>query len=164
MAKHGTRNQRLGWALFVLYLAALMYLMFFSDMAERGLGVKAEYTYNLKPFVEIRRYLFHASQIGFRGVFLNIFGNILGFMPFGFILGVISSRCRRYWYDAVICTYLLSYGIEMVQLIFRAGSCDVDDIILNTLGGTLGYIGFCIVQRIRIRRYRRKHPKRRRVS
>ena len=38
MAKHSTRNQRLGWVLFVLYLGALFYLMFFADMAERGLG------------------------------------------------------------------------------------------------------------------------------
>ena len=50
MAKHSTRNQRLGWVLFVLYLGALFYLMFFADMAERGLGVKENYTYNLKPF------------------------------------------------------------------------------------------------------------------
>jgi len=163
MAKHSTRNQRFGWVLFVLYLGALFYLMFFSDMAERGFGVKADYTYNLKRFVEIRRYLFHASQIGFRGVFLNIYGNILGFMPFGFILGVISSRCRKHWYDAVIITYLLSYSIEMIQLIFRAGSCDVDDIILNTLGGALGYLMFRIVQHERIRRYFLKHPKRRRT-
>lgn len=162
MAKHSTRNQRLGWVLFVLYLGALFYLMFFADMAERGLGVKENYTYNLKPFVEIRRYLFCASQIGFRGVFLNLYGNILGFMPFGFILGVISSRCRAHWYDAVICTYLLSYSIEMIQLFFRAGSCDVDDIILNTFGGTLGYIAFHIVQHERIRRYFLKHPKKKR--
>ena len=47
MAKHSTRNQRLGWVLFVLYLGALFYLMFFADMAERGLGVKENYTYNL---------------------------------------------------------------------------------------------------------------------
>ena len=92
-------------------------------------------------------------------MFLNLYGNILGFMPFGFILGVISSRCRKYWYDAVICTYLLSYSIEMIQLFFRAGSCDVDDIILNTFGGTLGYIAFHIVQHERIRRYFLKHPK-----
>ncbi len=162
MAKHSTRNQKLGWLLFVVYLVMLIYLMFFSEMEQRGLGAKSEYTYNLKPFVEIKRYIFNAQQIGFRGVFLNIYGNIIGFMPFGFILGVISSRCRNHWYNAVICTYLLSYGIEMVQLIFRAGSCDVDDIILNTLGGTLGYIIFHYVQHRRRVHYFKRHPERRR--
>ena len=33
----------------------------------------------------------------------------------------------------------LSLCIEVSQLILRAGSCDVDDIILNTLGGCAGY-------------------------
>lgn len=136
--------------------------MFFSEMEQRGLGAKVDYTYNLKPFVEIKRYILSGKQIGLRGVMLNLFGNIIGFMPFGFILGVISSRCREHWYDAVICTYLLSYGIEMVQLIFRAGSCDVDDIILNTLGGLIGYIIFHYVQHRRRVRYFKLHPERQR--
>ncbi len=162
MAKHSTRNQKLGWLLFVIYLVLLLYLMFFSDMEQRGLGVKADYTYSLKPFVEIRRYIFSGRQIGVKGVLLNLFGNIIGFMPFGFMLGVVSSRCRKHWYDAVICTYLLSYGIEMVQLIFRAGSCDVDDIILNTLGGLIGYMIFHYVQHRRRVRYFKLHPERQR--
>ncbi|SFG31643.1 VanZ family protein [Oribacterium sp. WCC10] len=156
MAQYKTRNQKIGWILFAAYLLALIYLMFFSDMEQRGLGAKTEYTYNLKPFVEIKRYIFSARQIGFKGVLLNIYGNILGFMPFGFILPVISTRCREHWFNTVICAYLLSYGIEMVQLIFRAGSCDVDDIILNTLGGALGYVIFRYVLYRRKRRYMRR--------
>ncbi|OON87720.1 teicoplanin resistance protein VanZ [Oribacterium sp. C9] len=161
MAKHRTRNQKIGWVLFVIYLLALFYLMFFSEMEQRGFGAKTEYTYNLTPLLEIKRYLFFSKQIGFRGVMLNLYGNIIGFMPFGFILGVISRRCRTHWYNAVICTYLLSYGIEMVQLITRAGSCDVDDIILNTLGGALGYLIFRYVLHKRTVRYVRFAEKRR---
>lgn len=168
MAHHKTRNQKIGWVLFVLYLLALLYLMFFSEMEQRGFGAKTDYTYNLTPFLEIKRYIFFGRQIGLRGVLLNLYGNIIGFMPFGFILGVISTRCRKHWYNAVICTYLLSYGIEMVQLITRAGSCDVDDIILNTLGGALGYMAFLFVQHRRavilakrIRRYSEKRNRHR---
>ena len=162
MAKLRTRNQKIGWVLFVLYLMALLYLMFFSEMEQRGFGAKSDYTYNLTPFLEIRRYIVFFRQIGLRGVILNLYGNIIGFMPFGFILGVISQRCRAHWYNAVICTYLLSYGIEMVQLITRAGSCDVDDIILNTFGGALGYLVFRYVLHKRAMRYVRFAEKRRR--
>ncbi|HBG13540.1 MAG TPA: VanZ family protein, partial [Clostridium sp.] len=44
-----------------------------------------------------------------------------------------------------------------IQLIFKVGCFDVDDMILNTLGGILGYIMYKIVQytRVRIRRKRR---------
>lgn len=157
MARHETRNQRIGWFLFILYLLVLMHLMFFSEMEERGLMVKQDYTYNLKPLLEIRRYVFYWKQIGIRGVLLNLVGNVAGFLPFGFILPVISNRARKHWYNTVLCAYLLSYGIEMTQLIFRAGSCDVDDIILNTTGGLLGYLLFTFVQWRRSVHYRRTH-------
>lgn len=151
-----TRNRWIGVILFAFYIIALLYLMFFSEMEQRGIQVKPEYTYNLIPLKEIRRYLFYRKQIGFRGVFMNLWGNIIGFMPLGFFLPIISRRCREYWYNTVLAAYLLSYGIEMSQLIFRAGSCDVDDLILNTLGGLCGYLLFSLVQRQRSRRYHRK--------
>ena len=39
--------------------------------------------------------------------------------------------------------------IELVQLITKVGSCDVDDIILNTLGGVIGYILWYIYTKLR---------------
>lgn len=156
MIRNTTRNQKLGWVLFVLYLAAVTWLMFFSEMNGRGILAKEDYTYNLKPFREISRYILHADQIGARGVMLNLFGNVLGFLPCGFFLPVISKRCRRHWYKTVICAYLFSWCIEMAQLVFRAGSCDVDDIILNTCGGLVGYLLFHFVQHCRIFHRRRR--------
>lgn len=156
MIRNTTRNQKLGWILFVMYLFAVTYLMFFSEMKERGYMVKEEYTYNLVPFREIKRYIFYAEQIGWKGVLINLAGNIIGFLPCGFFLPVISQRCRKHWYHTVICAYLFSYCIEMAQLFLRAGSCDVDDIILNTLGGTAGYLLFRAVQKFRIVNRKRK--------
>lgn len=147
--KRMTRNRWLGLLLFVLYLSLLFYLMFFSEMQERGVLVKPDYTYNLVPFREIRRYLLHGRQIGFFGVLLNLWGNILGFLPLGFILPIFSRRCRRHWYNTVISAYLLSFSIEAAQLLLRAGSCDVDDLILNSFGAFLGYLFFQLVQRLR---------------
>ena len=46
--------------------------------------------------------------------------------------------------------YLLSFTVEFTQLIFRAVSCDIDDIILNTLGTALGYLLFRLVQKGRV--------------
>jgi len=80
---------------------------------------------------------------------LNIVGNIVGFMPCGFFLPVISRRSRR-WFNTVLLSFLFSLCIETIQLIFKVGSFDVDDMILNTLGGILGYILYKIVQHIRV--------------
>ena len=42
--------------------------------------------------------------------------------------------------------------MELTQLIFKIGSFDVDDILLNTTGSILGYLAYWKVQKIRVRR------------
>lgn len=45
--KRMTRNRWIGLGLFILYIVLLLYLMFFADLAERGVMAKTDYTYNL---------------------------------------------------------------------------------------------------------------------
>jgi glycopeptide antibiotics resistance protein len=45
--------------------------------------------------------------------------------------------------------------VEVFQLLTRVGSFDVDDLLLNTIGGLAGYILFVICNAIR-RRYHAK--------
>lgn len=53
---------------------------------------------------------------------------------------------------AILLSLGMSLCIETTQLIFRVGSFDVDDLLLNTLGGALGYLAYSMVQLFRIRR------------
>ena len=145
-----TRNRWAAVIFFVLYILLLFYILFFSELSGRGLMNRARISYNMQPFLEIKRYLFHWRQIGLLASLLNLFGNIIGFAPLGFLLPSFSRRCRRYWYNTVMAGYLLSFTVEFTQLIFRAGSCDIDDIILNTLGTALGYLLFRLVQKGRV--------------
>ena len=83
--------------------------------------------------------------------FLNLAGNVIGFLPFGFFLPILSRRLR----NGVLVTmsgFGLSLLVESIQLIFKVGCFDVDDMILNTLGAALGY-GIYAVCEI----FRRKH-------
>ena len=41
-------------------------------------------------------------------------------------------------------SFLSSLSVELLQLVTKLGSCDVDDIIMNTLGGFFGYILFVV--------------------
>ncbi|MEY8356188.1 VanZ family protein [Lachnospiraceae bacterium 54-53] len=154
MIKNTTIRQKMGWVIFVFYLILLAYFLFFSDYFGRGSHVNEEYAYNLVPFKEIRRFIVYRHVVGTRSFFLNIVGNIVGFMPFGFFLPVISRRSRR-WFNTVLLSFLFSLSIETVQLVFKVGSFDVDDMIMNTMGGILGYILYKMVQHIRVRRKRR---------
>ncbi len=140
--------QKIGLVLFFLYILTLIYFLFFAEGYGRVLEVEREYRYNLVPFTEIRRFWTYREQLGFFAVFTNIFGNVIGFIPFGFILPVITGWTR----NAVFITaagFSLSLFVEVVQLITRVGSFDVDDLILNTLGALLGYILFEICNRFR---------------
>lgn len=154
MIKNTTRNQKLGWLLFILYLIALTYLMFFAESMGRTDHSQTEYAYNLELFKEIKRFYIYRKQLGMEAVILNLGGNVAGFMPFGFILPIVSRRGRR-WYNTFILGFLLSLCIETTQLVFKVGSFDVDDLLLNTIGGILGFIVYKIVQGFRIRRRRR---------
>lgn len=155
MIRNTTRNQKLGWVLFIAYLALLVYFMFFAESFGRD-AQQREYAYNLELFKEIKRFYNYRHQLGIKAFVLNIVGNVVGFMPCGFFLPIVSRRGRK-WYNAVLLCFGLSLCIEVTQLVFKVGSFDVDDLFLNTLGGAVGYIIYRIVQRLRIRR--RQHAK-----
>ncbi len=159
MIRNTTRNQKLGWVLFILYLIALVYLMFFAESLGRTGNSQAGYAYNLEPFKEIRRFYIYREQLGWKAVILNLGGNVVGFMPFGFILPIVSRR-GRVWYNAFLLGFFLSLCIEATQLVFKVGSFDVDDLLLNTIGGILGFLTYRTVQEIRIRRRRRARENR----
>lgn len=123
--------------LFALYLASLMYFMFFSD--DFGRSGHEDYAYNLELFKEIRRFYRYRELLGMKAFLLNTVGNVACFMPFGFILPLISRRGGR-WYNTFLLSFLFSLLIETIQLVFRVGSFDVDDMFLNTMGGIAGFL------------------------
>lgn len=134
-----------GTILFILYLLAVIYFMFLADGFHRG-GF-GQYRYNLKPFQEIYRYPRMLAAYGTWTAVVNLFGNVLVFMPFGFYVP-FYGRTYRKWYFVVGLSFLFSLFIESTQLITQSGVFDVDDLMLNTLGGALGYLCYFIAFRV----------------
>ena len=66
---------------------------------------------------------------------------------------------RRNIFATTIEAFMLSLSIEIIQLFTKVGCFDVDDLLLNTLGGLIGYIIFLISNVIR-RNYVKKRRKR----
>lgn len=88
--------------------------------------------YNLVPFTEIFRY-----EVGSRLFMYNVFGNILAFVIFGIIISFYIKP--KNGLSVFLVSLITSITVEFVQL--RIGrSFDVDDIILNVLGGLIGYL------------------------
>lgn len=123
--------------LFIAYLILLFYFLFFSEGLGRTEG--AGYRYNLTLFREIRRFIEYRHVLGFQAVFLNLAGNVIAFMPFGFLLPLVT-RHKTNWFATTIFAFAFSLFAETVQLTLKLGSFDVDDLLLNTAGGLLGYL------------------------
>ncbi len=132
------RRRLMATLLFIVYFAILFYFLFFSEKMGRTYSER-EYHYNLIPLKEIGRFLTYRESLGMRAVLLNIVGNVVAFVPFGIFLPVFSVRCRKIQMT-VYYSFELSLLVELLQLVTRVGSFDVDDLILNTLGGMIGFL------------------------
>jgi len=136
----------------LVYLAILSKLILFKYIPLSQIIGHFNFTYegyhwrdnNFVPFKTIHFYLYLADiNVNIR--IENLVGNIIGFSPFGFILPLLLKRFQKLR-KVTMATFFLSLTFEVIQLVFEFGSFDVDDLILNTLGGILGYIPFKILQ------------------
>lgn len=132
-----------GLLLFALYLALLVYLLFFAEYY--GRAGDGGFRMNLVPLREIRRFLNNRETLGEWAVFLNVYGNVLLFVPFGAILPVLHRRYRSFP-PVLLRGFLLSVAVEIIQYLSQRGSCDVDDVLLNTLGCAVGYLIFSLAR------------------
>ena len=149
------RIRLISWILFVMYILLLVYFLFLSEEYGRQSYQVREYRYNLVFFREIHRFLTYWEMVGFWSAMLNICGNIIGFIPFGFFLPILQPRCKRVWV-VVLSGMLVSLLVESIQLISKVGCFDVDDIFLNTLGVLIGVLWFCICNWLRRLLYEKK--------
>lgn len=152
-AKTKKRVRALGKVLFVLYILFIFYFLLLSDWYGRS-GEMQEYHYNLVLFKEIKRFWIYRDQLGMRSVIYNLLGNVAVFVPFGFFMPM-ASKYRSFLVTAFY-GFGISFCVEVFQLITRVGSFDVDDLLLNTIGGILGYILFVICNTVRRRHAKRK--------
>ena len=58
-------------------------------------------------------------------------------------------------FTVVLLSLELSLTVEILQLVAKVGSFDVDDLLLNTLGGLVGYVCFVVAVSIRRKVYDR---------
>lgn len=150
---HVKKLRFLGRVLFILYLVFIVYFLIFAEVYGRS-GIMEEYHYNLVLFKEINRFIQYRHELGAFAVFANLFGNILIFVPFGFLLPMGSKK--RSFLTTTWNSFFMSLCVEIFQLMTKVGSFDVDDLLLNTLGGVLGYILFVICNAMRRRCFAKK--------
>ena len=117
------------WALFIAYLV----LVLCNTVICRE--TFSEYQYSLIPF-----WSYHASINGKSYLITENLLNIVLFIPIGFFLGVLNRNKNSHsWWTVLGVVLLISICIEFLQLVFKKGFCEFDDLFHNSLGGLLGY-------------------------
>ena len=92
---------------------------------------------NWVPF----RSIIHDWRNGGWGFVVNFVGNLVAFLPIGLLPPLIRARRTALWQVALF-SLSVSFAIEAGQYLSGRRVPDVDDLILNTLGGVLGYLAF----------------------
>jgi glycopeptide antibiotics resistance protein len=125
-------------ALFIGYMGALLYVTFLPVRLD---GTRAAWTYvNLVPARTVVGIIRDFPE----QIVRQLVDNVVMFVPLGFLLPLLSTRCGRFAMTAAV-GFSASVGIELVQLaalltLASRRSADVDDVILNVTGTCLGYL------------------------
>lgn len=77
----------------------------------------------------------------------QIVDNIILFIPMGVLYGHFDAK--RKWMKALFLGMGLSAFVECMQYLFKAGLCETDDVLNNTIGMMLGYLFWTICERIK---------------
>lgn len=110
---------------FLMYILLLFQIVTFEDTSVYVNGN------NLVPFKEILRY-----KLGSRLFFKNVIGNIVLFIPYG-IFSSMYTKIEKFFHAA--CLVLFASVIVEVTQAMIGRIFDIDDIILNVVGGMIGF-------------------------
>ena len=118
---------------FIIYSFIMINLLFL-----RGhYNIDAPMRYNIVPFHTINQYLFHTDRYNTDIWVKNLFGNIILFIPLGVCIPTLNKRFMRVVPFTLLIIGII-FSVELIQMVTRVGSFDVDDIILNTFGALIG--------------------------
>ncbi len=129
-------------AALIAYGVLMLWLLFFQRVGWwEGFDYRTylRESVNLRPFYTIINFFRAAlhNHYMLRPAVVNIVGNIVMFLPLGFLLPGLMPRLWRLW-KLLGTSCLILLLVETIQLFTMTGSWDIDDIILNLAGVALG--------------------------
>lgn len=130
-----------GFILYLILLSSLLFIdaSFLRDIVyTEGFFAYAKDHLNLIPFRTILLYIRGtlSGALLFSDLIVNLFGNIVAFMPFGFFLPKFFPSLRQKK-NFILSMIGIIGAIEIMQFVLRTGVCDIDDLLLNLLGAYL---------------------------
>lgn len=131
------------YGVFICYMLFLIKLLFLSRVSIWDLFNSQrtlDRSVNLVPFYSIKEYIFSSSDTIRKFALGNVVGNIVAFIPLGTYFTLFKNNKRVI--TNLISIFIVSLFIEIIQGLLGIGASDIDDIILNCLGGLVGILGY----------------------
>lgn len=139
---------------FFIYLLIVIKVIIFKYPFEQLKAIAATWekdvilegldTANFTLFKTIRMYIDYSYKLN---SFENLVGNIVVFIPFGFLLPYVMKWGKNF-FVMLLNAFIFVTGIEIFQLFSAFGAFDVDDILLNCFGAVIGYFIYLIWEKI----------------
>lgn len=138
-------------ALFSLYSLLMLVLLFHRELPGGELPWLEEMSLhiNLTPFQTIDlfvRLLDHSNPVFVRLAVVNLAGNVILFIPLGYLLPLVFPKLCRLWKTLLLAAVIIA-AVEAGQMVTLLGTCDIDDWLLNLAGVLLGYGLFYILHK-----------------
>ena len=94
---------------------------------------------NFRVFDTMNRYSIFSKQM---------IGNAIMLLPLGIFIPLLNRQRRKFsgFFVVLLISFIVSVGIEVLQLATNYRSTDVDDVILNTLGACAGFLIYQLVR------------------
>jgi glycopeptide antibiotics resistance protein len=123
------------YVVFICYILLLIKILLLSRIP-----YSEPRSINLIPFYSIKEYMYSSSATIKRFAFGNVVGNIVIFTPLGTYLSLFKNDKRVI--TNLLFIFIVSLFVEIIQGLLGIGASDIDDIILNCLGGLIGILGY----------------------
>lgn len=138
---------------FFIYIAIVIKVIIFkypwedlkaiADTWEKGVILEGLDTANFTLFKTIKMCINYSYMLN---SFENLAGNIVVFVPFGFLLPYVQKGAAKFPV-LLLNAFLFVVGIEVFQLFSAFGAFDVDDILLNCFGASMGWVIYRVWER-----------------
>lgn len=148
------KGKTIVWLIFLVYLILLIKVILFKYpidviMTILKSGEVSPLSFRLSnsnfiPMKTIFNFIFNSESVIIS--MTNILGNIIAFVPLGFLLPIVFDIKNKFRI-VFLSSFFVSLVFEIIQLLTAIGDFDVDDIILNVTGSICGYILYRVLNR-----------------
>lgn len=126
-----------------LYSIVLFWELYFGSSSRQHLK---EFTFNLYPCKTIFSYIVDYNSNNTAPFVINIIGNIIVFVPFGFLLPIAFQKQLDRLDKMLFASVTGILIIELLQLVLKVGVFDIDDVILNSIGVVAGFVILKVIE------------------